>query len=186
MITTEKLKIYDSYGGDCDGLTRVGRDHEKKLFDNDDWSIISSLYQDIELIKKGLAAQTYIDKTIDKLKLHCDKDSFAKLSSDLPLYNDFQKLVDLLVQIKLRTHSDTDVVWAGFDNVNDFLADLNHDINRLGYCDFATLEKVNYCFFPTGKYQEISISNGWGDDFIKLADNFDKLYNGLTEKKNST
>jgi hypothetical protein len=35
MITTEKLKVFNSYGGDIDGLARVGRDHEKALFDND-------------------------------------------------------------------------------------------------------------------------------------------------------
>ncbi len=180
MITTEKLKVFNSYGGDIDGLARVGRDHEKALFDNDDWYIISSFYQDIELIKNRLAAQTYIDQTIDKLKLNCDKDSFEKLTNDLPLYNDFQKVVDLLEKIKLRIHPDTDVVWANFDSVDVFLADLNHDIDRLSYCDFATLRKVNYSFGPTGKYQEIATSNSWGDDFIKLADNFDRLHKGLT------
>ncbi len=186
MITTEKIKIFDSYGGYYDGFARVGLEDEKAIFDNDDWHIISCFYQDIELIKKRLAAQSYIDQTIDKLKLHCDKDSFKKLANELPHYNDFQKLVDLLGQVRLKIHPDTDVVSANFDNVDVFLTDLNHDINRLSYCNFATLKKVNFCFRPTGKYQEISISNGWGDDFIKLADNFDKLYNELTQKENST
>ncbi len=78
-MTTEKLKKYYSYGVNIDRLARVERNHEKKLFDNYDWSIISSIFQDIELIKKGLAAQTDIDQTIDKLKLKCDNDSFDKL-----------------------------------------------------------------------------------------------------------
>ena len=38
MITIEKNKIFDNDGGDIDGLARVGRDYEKKLFDNNDWS----------------------------------------------------------------------------------------------------------------------------------------------------
>lgn len=58
MITTEKIKIFNSYGGDSEGLARVGRDSEKKLFDHNDWSVIGNFYQDIELINKRLSAQT--------------------------------------------------------------------------------------------------------------------------------
>jgi hypothetical protein len=38
-------------------------------------------------------------------------------------------------------------------------------------------------FLPTSTYQEISISNGWGDNYIKLSSEFDKLYEKLIERK---
>ncbi|TCC86446.1 hypothetical protein EZ428_15190, partial [Pedobacter frigiditerrae] len=88
MITIDKIKIFDSYGGDIDGLARVGRESEKKLFDNNDWSLIDGLYQDIELINKRFAAQTYIDQTITKLKDNCDIESFDLFTSRIEYYKD--------------------------------------------------------------------------------------------------
>jgi hypothetical protein len=82
MITLHKIKIFDRYGGNIDGLLRVGRDQEKMLFDNNDWSMLASFYQDIVLIKSGLVAQAYFDKVVSDMKTHCDKESFDKLTRD--------------------------------------------------------------------------------------------------------
>jgi hypothetical protein len=81
MITIKKLQIFDSYGGLIDGLLTVGKKEERELFNNSDWSVISSFYQDIELIRKGRAAQSYIDKVISTMNEYCDKDSFEVLTS---------------------------------------------------------------------------------------------------------
>ena len=35
------------------------------------------------------------------------------------------------------------------------------------------LEKIRLLFAPTGSLQDISIDNGWGEEFIKLASVFD-------------
>jgi hypothetical protein len=79
MITVEKLTIFDKYGGLYDGIDRIGNSFEKKLFENDEWSLIDSLYQDIELINDNLAAPGYIDKTINLMKASCDPDSYEIL-----------------------------------------------------------------------------------------------------------
>ena len=54
MITKGKLTIFDSFGGNEDSLARVGRNFEKRQFENNEWQMINSLYQDIELINKNL------------------------------------------------------------------------------------------------------------------------------------
>ena len=75
MVNKVKFDIYKNYGGDIDGLARVGRDHEKQLFDNnDDWSIISNLLQDIYLIKNDRCSDEFKEKTLSKLELTVDKD----------------------------------------------------------------------------------------------------------------
>ncbi|GAA5496769.1 hypothetical protein Rhal01_02954 [Rubritalea halochordaticola] len=38
---------------------------------------------------------------------------------------------------------------------------------------------LNMLFGPTGSIQEISIDNGWGDEFLRLAEEFD----GLNERR---
>jgi hypothetical protein len=79
MITREKLKIFDSYAGDIDGLARCGNDFEKQLFEDNEWSIIDNLYQDIELINKKLVAKSYLDKTLITLKENCNQESYSIL-----------------------------------------------------------------------------------------------------------
>jgi hypothetical protein len=83
MITAEKLEIFNQYGGDNDGLERVGRSREKQLFDNDDWYVISNFYLDIELVKKGLASQSFADSLTSQLKKQCDAEAFDKLIRDI-------------------------------------------------------------------------------------------------------
>ncbi|MFZ4475389.1 MAG: hypothetical protein ACOYPR_09375 [Saprospiraceae bacterium] len=183
MITTEKIKIFNSYGGDIDALARVGRDYEKKLFDNNDWSLIDNLFQDIELINKRLAAQTYIDQTFVNLKDNCDHDSYELFVSKIEYHKDFQKVADILKQIRDSTSKDSDTVWAGFDIADKFLEELNQDIEKIQNCDYQTLEKVHVEFLPTCTYQEVSISNGWSDMYLKLSTDFDKIYERMTERK---
>lgn len=183
MITVEKIKIFNSYGGDIDGLARNSRTNDHNLITDNEWALIDNFFQDIELINKRLAAQTYIDQTFTKLKDKCDRDSYELFVSKIECYKDFQKVADILKQIKIFVKADTDIVWSRFDSLENFLADLNQDISNIENCNFVTLDKVQTEFLPTSTYQEISISNGWGDDYIKLSNDFDKLYNKLTERK---
>lgn len=93
---------------------------------------------------------------------------------------DFQNIADILKQLKGFITQKTNTFWTGFESANAFLEELNRDIERIEACDFEALEKVMIEFAPTGTYQELSLSNGWSDDYIKLANKFDKLYNRLT------
>lgn len=183
MITTEKIKVYGSYGGDIDELERVGSDFEKKLFDNDDWYLIDSFCGTIRVINKIRITQSYINDTLLALKENCDHDSFEIFTNAIECYKDFQKIADILKQLKTFISRDTDTVWAGVDNADKFLEGLNQDIKRLERCDYNTLEKVHREFLPTSTYQELSISNGWGDIYTKLSNDFEHVYEELTESE---
>lgn len=183
MITVEKIKIFNRYGGDIDGLARNSRSNDHNLITDNEWTLIDNFFQDIELINKRLAAQTYVEGTFVKLRDKCDRDSYELFVSKIEFYKDFQNVVDILRQIKKNIKADTDIVWARFDSLENCLADLNQDISNIKNCNFVTLDKVQSEFLPTSTYQEISITNGWGNDYIKLSNDFDKLYNKLTERK---
>lgn len=90
-------------------------------------------------------------------------------------------MIDILQQVRSHTPDNADTVWAGYDNAADFLTDLGQDIAKLEYCDFKTLDKVRVEFMPTCTYQEIAISNGWGDAYLKLGEDFDRLYKFIME-----
>ena len=59
MIAEEKIKIYQKYGGDIDGFSRGGENNEKKLFEDNDWSLINNVFQDLEIVKKGLCSSEF-------------------------------------------------------------------------------------------------------------------------------
>lgn len=179
MITLEKLQTFDKYGGDDDQLARRGKGNEKSQFDKNDWSIIDEIYQDIELINKSLVAQTYLEKTLKTIKENCDQATINIITGKIIYYNDFQKVADILKQIKEFIKSGLDTSWAGYENADQLLAELNKDIEQIEDCDFITLEKVRTEFLPTSTYQEISISNGWSDNYLKLSEDFDNVYENI-------
>jgi hypothetical protein len=90
-------------------------------------------------------------------------------------------VIDILQQVKSHTPVNTDTTWAAYDNTAEFYIDLEQDIAKLEYCDFETLEKVRGEFMAACTYQEIAISNGWGDAYLKLGEDFDRLYKFIME-----
>ncbi len=185
-LNKEKLKIYNSYSGDIDGIYRNNRPVEKIVFGEDldnTWTFISNKLQDIELISKRLTSYDYTKNALTELYEATDTETFNLFTDKIPFYEDFQKVKQILETIKRWTNYDTDTVWAGYDNGKDLLVDLNTDIEKIHFCDFSTLEKLNMKFAPTSTYQEISLSNGWGDEFVKLAEQFDKFYKRIIKQE---
>lgn len=184
-LNIEKLKIYNSYGGDIDGICRNNRPKEIAVFEDSldtTWTLISNKLQDIELISKRLTSYDYTKSTLTELYEKSDAEIYKLFVDKIPFYNDFQKVKNILETIKSWTTDETDTVWAGYDSGKEFLVDLNADIEKIQFCDFETLDKLNMEFAPTATYQEISLSNGWADEYIKLAEEFDKLYANIQTK----
>jgi len=185
-LNIEKLKIYNSYGGDIDGICRNNRPAEKAAFgDNFDstWSLIANKLQDIELISKQLTSYDYTKNTLTELYENSDDETYNLFTDKIPFYNDFQKVKSILETIKNLIIDDTDTVWAGYDNGKEFLVDLNTDIEKIRFCDFETLDKLNMEFAQASTYQEISLSNDWANEYLKLAEQFDNLYKRLKSKQ---
>jgi hypothetical protein len=93
--------------------------------------------------------------------------------STIPFSKEFQKIVEILIAIRNTVDLQTDVVWTKFDSAQELIDDLTTDIEKLRLGDCETLSKVYLAFGPTSTYQELSISNGWGDEYLKLAEQFD-------------
>jgi hypothetical protein len=179
LINIEKLKVYISYGGDIEGIRRSNRQNEKVIFGDSldaTWALISTKLQDIELISKGLTSYDHTRSTLTELYEVTDAESFKLFTDKIPFYADFQKVRQILETIKAWTTDETNTLWAGYDSGKEFLIDLIADIEKIKYCDFETLEKLKMDFAPTSTYQEVSLSNGWADEYLKLAAQFDSLY----------
>ena len=75
MITKQKIEIYKKFNGDSDGFARVGSNAEKELMTYDDWALIDSMLQDLELIEKGLSSKDFKNQMDTKLKENFDFES---------------------------------------------------------------------------------------------------------------
>ena len=74
MITAEKLKIYKKYSGNIESWDRFGNKKDKKFLEYEEWELIDELIQNLELLEKGLASDSFASQTIDKLKKVCDSE----------------------------------------------------------------------------------------------------------------
>ncbi len=89
------------------------------------------------------------------------------------------ELIELLTELKKRISDDSDVAWTRFNTVQELRDHIDDFISRLQHGDKDVLNEINIDFAPTSTFQELSISNGWSDDFMKLADQFDRIYKGI-------
>ncbi len=72
MITQEKIRLYQHFKGDVDMWARVGSKKQRAILDDGDWSLIDSCLQDIFIVNKGLASQSFSDNLDKKLNEVCD------------------------------------------------------------------------------------------------------------------
>ncbi len=187
MITIEKIKIYDKFGGDIDRFSRGGKNTSGQYsFSDNDWSLIGEIEQDIKLISDRLASKEYREKAIIKLNKNCDLETKDYFKSKIPFYSDFKEVSKIVAIIKSKIYDETDTLWAGFDNTEVLLKELDSDQKQIELLNFDTLEKIMVEFLPTNTYQELAMSNGWGDEYLQIAEKFDSIHKRIQEKLTTT
>lgn len=72
MITVKKLNIYKSFNGEIDAWARAGTKEQHEAMEDEDWFLIDSLIQDINLIKRGLVSSDFKEQVNEKLRQICD------------------------------------------------------------------------------------------------------------------
>ena len=58
IITREKLRIYEKFGGDIDGFAR-GLKSEQASITDQDWRLIDELLQGLLIVQSGLASADF-------------------------------------------------------------------------------------------------------------------------------
>jgi hypothetical protein len=85
-----------------------------------------------------------------------------------------QGLIDVLRDARqFLARPDNDYAWSSWEDAPAAL----HEIDGLIACiESGTLPKrsdIELLFLPTGPLQEVSVSSGWGQQFLDLASRFD-------------
>lgn len=77
--------------------------------------------------------------------------------------------------IELLALPDNDFCWSSWQGEQDAVGELNGLIKLLKDGAIPERVKVAVLFAPTGPLQEVSLSSGWSDDFLKVAEKYDEL-----------
>lgn len=75
----------------------------------------------------------------------------------------------------LLSSEDNDFTWSSWDDRNAGLAELDEILFALRGGFEVPVHTLRVLFAPTGPIQEVSLSSGWGDAFIALADRFAEI-----------
>ena len=68
-----------------------------------------------------------------------------------------------------------DVAWSSWQDVSAAHAELDALIAQLDHGVLPERLALDVLFAPTGPIQEVSLSSGWGDDFLVLAETYDSV-----------
>jgi hypothetical protein len=86
-------------------------------------------------------------------------------------------IIDELLAI-VRAHPQ-DLDWQPhYDDQQELEHDLRDHSARVRSGDPSRLAELKFSLLPTGDLNEIALSSGWGDAYVRLADEFDRLYPG--------
>lgn len=103
------------------------------------------------------------------------------------MLNNKEELIHILNEIKeFLKISKNDFLWSKWKSSQDAIEDLNKIIINIEMEDNSVKKEIETLFAPTGSLQEVSISGGWGREFIELSREFDeerKKYKKLIDAK---
>ena len=91
---------------------------------------------------------------------------------DSPVY----QLVELLhATDELVRLPDNDFTWSSWGNVSEASSELRLLIERVQNRDVPSEVEIGVIYAPTGPLQELSLSSGWADTFLRVADKYDAI-----------
>lgn len=85
------------------------------------------------------------------------------------LISAFERIINLLDQSE-------DTIWANYtvEEAKEILQTELENYKNTQKLSDSGKHQINFLFLPTSALQEISMDNGWGDEYIKLSNIFDK------------
>ena len=85
-----------------------------------------------------------------------------------------KKLIAILKETKsLLALDGNDFSWSSWLDQNQAVSEIDSIITAL---ENGSVPEIGVLFAPTGPIQEVSVSSGWGNKFLELAERFDKEY----------
>ena len=87
---------------------------------------------------------------------------------------DLQKLLAVLKEARaLISRDGNDFLWSSWLDQDHAISEIDSIIAEL---EKGSVPDIRILFAPTGPIQEVSLSSDWGNEFLELAERFDREY----------
>ena len=84
---------------------------------------------------------------------------------------------------QLLNREGNDFSWSSWSDAREADAEIERQLQRIEQADYSDLFNLRVLFAPTGPIQEVSISSGWGREFLAVAERFDNEIKELDQFK---
>jgi hypothetical protein len=85
-----------------------------------------------------------------------------------------QNLIAVLREAReFLARPDNDFAWSSWEDAEAAFREIDGLISRIEAGSLPPRLDLTVLFAPTGPIQEVSVSSGWGQEFLRLADRFD-------------
>jgi len=85
------------------------------------------------------------------------------------------QMITVLKKTKqLLSRPDNDFAWSSWEDESVAISDIDSWISRVSDDSVQDTQGLALLFAPTGRIQEVSVSSGWGQEFLDLASRFDE------------
>ena len=93
----------------------------------------------------------------------------------------------MLIQVldsvmELISIPDNDFSWSSWESAEVAINEIENLIDRTKIGYIPNRLDITIIFAPTGPLQELSLSSGWADTFLKIAERFDEVEFKLWKK----
>lgn len=104
-----------------------------------------------------------------------------KLLSKESEYLEKQELLSQVLRscIELVSLDDNDFSWSSWGNKENAIEELQKLLLIAENQGFPELSVLSSIFAPTGPLQELSLSSGWGNVFLKVSEKYDIAENQI-------
>jgi hypothetical protein len=142
-----------------------GEFYELKNYNDRNFPNQVSLENDINEIRKHFIL-FFKDETFEVI---AESFKIIFLQNSLKEY----ELLIIIYKIALKINSRTKLFYSGYESSESASNEIENYIKRIRKNDISVIEELKLRFAPTGKFQELSMENDWGNEFIEMSKIFD-------------
>jgi hypothetical protein len=84
--------------------------------------------------------------------------------------------------VELLSLQDNNFAWSSWKDKSTAVAEIEGILALVEAGELPERSSVSVLFAPTGPIQEVSVSSGWGDAFLKVAERYDRAEQRLWKK----
>lgn len=93
--------------------------------------------------------------------------------------NLINEAIGILLTVREKITDTSDLVWTSYETAEELREDIDKIVKELKEGNEAIIDEAYSHFLVTSTFQEHSMQNGWSDQYLRLAAQFDTIYEEL-------